>query len=88
MLLSALIPKAGLVQGRVTEQDYIDAAKDLGVTIVSDPIEPGDMYLAGRNTGIKLLTCRTVDPRGWIGPTTRDYPFDTWECVKVVEVAA
>lgn len=69
--------------GRVTAQDYIDAAKELGVEIISEPITPGDLYLAGRNCGVKLLTCRKVDPRNWIESTTPDYSYDTWECKKV-----
>lgn len=73
---------------RVTEQDYIAAAKELGVEIVNEPIQPGDLYLAGRNTGIKLLTCKAVEPhpRDWIVPTTMDYSFDTRECMKVCEI--
>ncbi len=72
--------------GQVTPQDYIDAAKELGVEILDEPIQPGDLYLAGRNTGIKLLTCKKVDPRHWIEATTLDYSFDTWECKKVREL--
>ncbi len=70
----------------VTEQDYINAAKRLGVKIVDEPIQPGDLYLAGRNTGIKFLMCKSVDPKDWIVPTTIDYPFWTCECKKVIEV--
>ena len=72
----------------MTEQDYIDAAKELGVEFVDEPIQPGDLYLAGRNTGIKLLTCKIVEPypRDWIVPTTMDYSFDTRECKKVREI--
>lgn len=72
--------------GRVIRQDYIDAAKELGVEIVDEPIKPGDLYLAGRNTGVKLLTCKRVDPRCWIEATTMDYSYDTWECKKVQEL--
>ncbi len=72
-------------RGRVTDEDYIDAAETLGVDIVEGPIKPGDMYLAGRNTGIKLLTCLSVHERDWIVPTTMAYSFDTWECRKVVD---
>lgn len=73
--------------GCVTEQDYIDAAKELGVEIVNEPIEPGDLYLAGRNTGIKFLTCAKVDSRHWINSTDPyGYPYDTWECKKVREI--
>ena len=48
-------------------------------------IAPGDLYVAERNTGPHLLTCRTVDKRGWINPSTMHYAFNTGECVKVEE---
>ena len=70
----------------MTEQDYIDAAKELGVEIVDEPIQPGDLYLAGRNVGVSLYTCESVDPRSWIVPTTMAYSFNTWECKKVREI--
>ncbi len=72
-------------RGRVTNQDYLDAAKMLGVDIVKGPIEPGDMYLAGRNTGIKLLVCMSVHKKAWIVPTTIACSYNTWECRKVVD---
>ena len=71
---------------RVTAQDLADAAKDLGVQIVDEAIQPGDLYLAGRNTGVHLLTCQSVHPNSWIVATTLAYSYDTWECVKVVEI--
>ena len=75
--------------GRVTASDYVDAAKDLGVVIDDGPIQPGDLYLAGRNTGIHFLTCESVDPRSWIASTEKfGYSYDTWECRKVVEAAS
>lgn len=71
---------------RVSEKDYIEAANELGVDIVDGPITPGDMYLAGRNTGMKLLTCESVDPKQWIVPTDSfAYSYNTWECKKVQE---
>jgi len=56
-------------------------------------IQKGDLYVAERNTGPKLLEAEKVvgpgeGPKGyggWIQPTTTDYSFDTGECVKVVE---
>lgn len=46
----------------------------------------GDIYVAERNSGPKLLTCERHDhTNGWIVPRENDYPYDTWECVKVKE---
>lgn len=47
-------------------------------------IKPGDLYLAGRNTEPHILTCKNVDPRGWIIPQEKyQYSFDLHECVKI-----
>lgn len=51
---------------------------------VEGAIGPGDMYIAERNTGPKLLWARTIE-NGAVFPTTNDYPFDLHECVKVEE---
>lgn len=50
-------------------------------------IEPGDKYLAERNTGPKLLVCREIG-MDCIHPEHEPvaYSYDTWECVKVEEV--
>jgi len=49
-------------------------------------IREGDLYVAERNTGPKLLTAKKVNhDRGWIEPTSNDYSFDLGECVKVCE---
>ena len=70
--------------GRVTNQDYIDAAETLGLEFIEGEIQPGDLYLAGRNTGMKLLECESVDARHWINSTDPiGYPYDTWECRRV-----
>ena len=45
-------------------------------------ISPGDMYLAIRNTDVKLLQCEKVQ-NGIVYPTTPDYPFDIGDCVRV-----
>lgn len=73
--------------GRVTEQDYLNAAKEIGVEIINEPIQPGDLYLAGRNVSVQLYTCKLVDPRSWIVSTDPiAYPYNTWECKKVREI--
>lgn len=61
-----------------------------GATIVADgaaKIEPGDTYIAKRNTGWKLLTCRFVDPNHWVMPVESAYSYDTWECAKVISIS-
>lgn len=64
--------------GEVLDLDGILLKMDEG------EIRAGDLYIAERNTGPKLLTAKKVD-RGWIEPTTIDYSFDLHECVKVCE---
>jgi hypothetical protein len=49
-------------------------------------IKPGDTYIAKRNTGWKLLTCKDVSPHGFINPIEREYNYDTHECIKVVKI--
>lgn len=60
-----------------------------GICLVMDEgeIQPGDIYVAERNTGPHLLTAKEINrERGWIVPTTtNDYSFDIGECVKVRE---
>lgn len=63
-----------------------------GITLkkIEGEIEKGDLYVAERNTGPKLLTAREVVWRtdGYIDfvvPTTADYAFDGYECVRVCE---
>ena len=74
--------------GRVTKSDCEEVAKSLGLRIINEDIKPGDMYLAGRNTGVKLLECESVDDRNWINSTDPiGYPYDTWECYKVIEIS-
>lgn len=49
-------------------------------------IQPGDLYVAERNTGPHLLTARVVSKEhGCIHPTCNTYSFDIGECVKVRE---
>lgn len=48
-------------------------------------IKPDDLYIAERNTGVKLLTCREIGDR-CIVPKEVAYSFDTWECAKVIQI--
>ena len=69
-------------------EDVKKVAEDLGVKLCwGEDIKPGDLYLAQRNQGVKLLTCRYVNlEHRWVCPTTAAYPYDLHECVKVVEL--
>lgn len=50
-------------------------------------IAPGDLYIAGRNSGPHLLTARTINKEdGWIGSHEPAYPFDIHECRKVLAI--
>jgi hypothetical protein len=72
-----------------------------GTTVVIDltygSIRKGDIYMARRNTGWKILTARDVIDRaradelglkycGWIAPVEPEYPYDIMECFKAVEI--
>lgn len=57
-----------------------------------EDIQPGDLYIAERNTGPKLLTCHRNVGHGsgnlgsyYIVPTTINYSYDWDECVMVEE---
>ncbi len=59
-----------------------------GYTVKGDralPIKEGDSYLAERNTGPVLLTCRTV-ANGIVFARGSGYAFDRFECAKVTSV--
>ena len=69
-----------LREGRVVSLDGVLVKIDNG------PIQPGDLYVAERNTGPKLLTALRINHElNCVVPTTQDYSFDTCECVKVQE---
>lgn len=67
-----------------------------GLRIIMDntPLVVGDLYIAERNTGPKLLTVREIVMTScgkhidFVCPTTPDYAFDGHECQKVKEAPA
>jgi hypothetical protein len=72
---------------RQTVGDFLSAAKEIGVEFLARPVQDGDLYLASRNTGIKLLTARKVDHgNGWVVPVEPAYVYDIHECQAVVEI--
>jgi hypothetical protein len=46
-------------------------------------IEVGDRYVAQRNRGIQLLTCRLIHPDGWLEAEEPSYSYDLHECFRV-----
>ena len=70
----------------ISRKTIIQYAKENSITIDEEAvIKPGDLYLAGRNTNIELLTCKRVGLNGsCIFPEENAYPYDTHECIKVV----
>lgn len=50
-----------------------------------EPIRPGQMYLAQRNTGVKLLECKDLSDKAFVIPAENEYSFDFNECVLVEE---
>lgn len=66
--------------------EEVDIGGGLLVKMVEGDLEPGDLYVAERNTGPHLLTCREINEElGCVFATILAYPFDTNECVKVCE---
>lgn len=67
-----------------------ECAEELGLVTSSDSIQPGDTYLAERNTGPHLLTCdhivnNDLGEPSYVVPTEIAYCYDVWECVKVID---
>jgi len=52
--------------------------------VLDGDILPGDTYIAERNSGLKLLTCRENNhEQGWIVPVESAYVYDTVECIRI-----
>lgn len=83
-----------LRRGEVVDLSGIKFKMDVDENGEEREIREGDLYIAERNTGPKLLTAAKVvksgegphGSGGWILPTSMDYPYDIPECVKIVEV--
>lgn len=53
-------------------------------TVLDKELEPGDSYLAQRNTGVKLLTVKkNVKDLAFIVPVEMSYSYDTGECIPI-----
>ena len=67
-----------------SKERLIVEAEKLGFTVHDELPQPGDSYLAGRNTGPHLLTCNKLDLEvGCVFPMENAYPFDLHEVIKV-----
>jgi hypothetical protein len=58
-----------------------------GATVIlsNNSITLGDLYLAGRNTGPHLLTCRKISDN-CVFPEEAAYAYDLCECRKVDDI--
>ena len=52
------------------------------VRMAEGNLQPGDTYIAERNTGPHLLTVKRIQ-MAVVFPKEQAYCFDHWECVKV-----
>ncbi len=68
-----------LRDGGVLDLDGIKLKK------IDRELKPGDLYVAERNTGPKLLTVQEIANNA-VFPTCNGYAFDIGECVAVEEV--
>lgn len=79
----------GFLRAHKELYDALVAGEIEGVpfTLVGDwrTLEPGDSYLAQRNSGLKLLTVKRVDVDkiGCVFPQEMAYPYDLHECFKI-----
>lgn len=75
-----------LRRGEIVDLGGIKFKIDVDESGEEKEIQPGDLYVAERNTGPHLLTARKVNlESGCIFSTCGAYPFDLPECVKVQE---
>lgn len=64
------------------EGSFVTAIQSSGADL-----KPGDVYIAKRNTGWKLLICRKVDfDLGCVFPDNLDYAYNLHECHKVLSI--
>jgi len=68
------------------ELQVLQAAIDLGVQISFDAseIKPGDFYFAVKNTGVKLLTCKSNNG-SFVVPIENNYWYNLCDCVRIIE---
>ncbi len=52
-------------------------------SVLTTGLNPGELYVAKRNTDWKLLECREVRD-GCVYPKGIEYPYSTFECFRVI----
>lgn len=70
---------------RVDQKQLEREALALEVKLLDRPPEIGEMYLAGRNTGVKLLRCRLISNGAVYSDDQFAYPYDIDECRAIKE---
>lgn len=67
------------------ELQILQVAIDLEVKIDFDSsqIKPGDLYFAVKNTGVKLLTCKSNNG-SFVVPIENNYWYNLCDCVRIV----
>lgn len=66
----------------IRKEECEDFAETLGVEIEEKRPEPGELYIAGRNTEPKLLTAKRIE-MGGVFPEENAYPYNTGECFRL-----
>lgn len=65
------------------DNEIIEFADKWGLFLKwNEPIRPGNLYLAKRNTGVKFLTCQCLG-NGYVMSEENEYSYDFNECVLV-----
>lgn len=67
-------------------KEALETGKIEGVSfrLLPGVIGPGDTYIAERNQGLKLLTCKFHNETGgWVTAVEPSYSYDTGECIKI-----
>jgi len=68
----------------IRKEECEEAAETLGVEIEDETPEPGEFYIAGRNTEPKLLIAKWIES-GCVFPVGDEYPFNTGECFRLTD---
>lgn len=66
----------------IRKEECEELAESLDVEIEDKAPEPGELYIAGRNTEPKLLTAKRID-KGCVFPEGNAYPYNTGECFRL-----
>lgn len=68
----------------IRKEECEELAGNLGVEIEEKRPDPGELYIAGRNTEPKLLTAKRIE-NGCVFPEGDAYPYNTGECFRLTD---